>query len=215
MARIIHAAAIVTLLGSAELSTAQVLATGEVHQLMASPEPASHAKLEAHFSTLSARYDADAIRHASFARSAAGTTRGANASAAKHHERLAALATESATITRALAAHHRRLETGDASTAPRGGEAFEAGAGAPAIPSERRLEQLAARAERPSEHGQIREYYLMLAKEHEADAREHRTNARMLRNISRSNESSAAQCDRLATLAGRAAREARALAREH
>jgi hypothetical protein len=39
--------------------------------------------------------------------------------------------------------------------------------------------------------------------------------ARMYRGISRANESSAAQCDRLGALAGRSAEEARALAREH
>jgi hypothetical protein len=215
MTRIICVAAIVTLLGSVEPSTAQLLSTGEVRELMASPAPANHVKLHAHFTALSTRYDTDASRHTAFARSAAGTSRGANAAAASHHERLAALALESATITSALATHHRTLSTGEASTAPRGGEVFEAGAGAPAIPPEKRLQQLAVRAERPSEHGQVREYYLMLAKEYEADAKEHRTMARMYRGISRANESSAAQCDRLGALAGRSAREARALAREH
>jgi hypothetical protein len=75
--------------------------------------------------------------------------------------------------------------------------------------------QLAAKASRPSEHGQLREYYLMLARQYEAAANEHRTMGRMYRVLSRSSEPAAAQCDRLMTLASSAARESRALAREH
>jgi hypothetical protein len=194
---------------------AQILTVAEVHRAMETRESADHSKLRAHFAALSARYAADADRHRTFARSAAGAARGAGVAAAKHHEQLAALATESATITAELSMHHQALAAGLESTAPLGGEAFEAGAGAPDIPSERRLLQLAARAERPSEHGELREYYLMLATQADADAKEHRLMARMYRVQSRTNEPAAAQCDRLAKLDVRAASEARALAREH
>jgi len=49
---------------------------------------------------------------------------------ASHCERLAKLNTQSADTVRELAAHHQRLATGTASTAPQAGASFEAGAGA-------------------------------------------------------------------------------------
>ena len=195
--------------------SAQILTSAEVHQAMEHRESADHARLRAHFTALSARYAADAERHLTFARSAAGVARGAGAASVSHHERMAELATESARITAELAFHHQALAAGLASTAPWGGEAFEAGAGAPDVPSDLQLQKLAARADRPSEHGQVREYYLMVAERADADAKEHRAMARMYRVQSRANEPAAAQCERLATLDLRAAREARALAREH
>ena len=212
---LVSSAAALTVLMLAAHPAAQILTSSEVHRAMEAQEPAAHSKLRAHFIALSARYSADADRHLTFARSAAGAARGAGVAAAKHHERLAALAMESARVTAELAFHHQTLAAGLPSTAPFGGEAFEAGAGAPDIPSERRLLQLAARAERPSEHGELREYYLRLAAQADVDMKEHRAMARMYRVQSRTNEPAAAQCDRLAKLDARAASEARALAREH
>lgn len=191
---------------------AQALTSTEVQRAVEHPQPEDHARLRAHFLALSARHAADANRHKAFARSAAGVPRGA---AAAHHERLASLASESARVTAELAMHHQALAAGLASTAPWGGEAFEAGAGAPAVPSEQRLMELEARASTPSEHGQLREYYLILARQSEARTKDLRSMARMYRGLSRSNEPAAAQCDRLAGLAARAAAEARAMAREH
>ena len=211
---LVSSAAALALFAFAAHPAAQILTSSEVHRAMEAQEPAAHSKLRAHFLTLSARYAADADRHLTFARSA-GAARGAGVAAAKHHERLAELATESARVTAELAFHHQTLAAGLPSTAPLGGEKFEAGAGAPVIPSERQLQLLAARAERPSEHGELREYYLRLATQAEADAKEHRTMAKMYRVQSRTNEPAAAQCDRLAKLDARSASEARALAREH
>jgi hypothetical protein len=114
---------------------AQVLSSSEVGQAIEHRQPADHAKLQAHFAELSVRYAADAERHQAFARSA-GATRGAGVAAARHHQRLAELATESSRITSELSMHHQALAAGQPSTAPKGGEPFEAGAGAPAIPSE-------------------------------------------------------------------------------
>ena len=195
--------------------TAQVLTAAEVERAMASRQAADHEKLQAHFAALSRRYGADARRHTEFARAASGASRGAGLAAAKHHERLAELAKESAKLTNELAVHHERLRGGQPSTTPKGAEAFEAGAGAPAIPSERRLLLLAARASKPSEHGELREYYLLVAKQADEDARAHRTMAQMFRGRSHPSEPAAMQCDRLAQLAAGAADEARALAREH
>jgi len=212
---LVSSAAALAVLAFAAHPTAQILAIDEVHRAMEAQEPAAHSKLRAHFTALSARYAADAARHRTFARSAAGVARGAGVAAAKHHERMAELATDAATLTAELAMHHQTLAAGLASTAPLGGEAFEAGAGAPDIPSERRLLQLAARAERPSEHGELREYYLKLATQADAEAKEHRAMARMYRVQSRTNEPAATHCERLASLDARSASEARALAREH
>ena len=213
---LIASAATVALLGSFGLpATAQVLTATEVHRAMERGQTVDHAALRAHFTALSARYAADADRQTTFARAAAGLARGSGTAGARHHARLAEIATESARVTAELALHHQALAAGLESTAPWGGEAFEAGAGAPAIPSERRLLQLAARAEKPSEHGQLREYYLMLATQADANEREHRTLARMYRSQSRTNEPAAAHCERLARLDSRAASEARALARDH
>jgi hypothetical protein len=196
-------------------AAAQILTTTEVQRAMERRQSADHARLRAHFAALSARYAADANRHTAFARGAAAAPRGTGAAAARHHERLAAMAADAATVTGELAMHHHTLAAGLESTAPWGGDAFEAGAGAPAIPSERRLLQLAARAEKPSEHAELREYYLLLARQFEAGAKEHRALARTYRSQSRANEPAAAHCDQLARLQTRSAAEARALAREH
>jgi hypothetical protein len=193
---------------------AQVLTSAEVQKLMAERQPADHAKLQAHFAALSARYTADATRHEAFARSA-GSSRGASAAAAAHHERVAALAKESAKITSELATHHHTLAAGLPSTAPKGAEPYEAGAGAPDIPEERRLLLLAARASKPSEHGQLREYYTLLAQRYETAAREGRAMCQFYRGPGRPAESAGAQCDRLAAANAEAAREARALASDH
>lgn len=194
---------------------AQVLTTAEVRTLIANRQPEDHTKLQAHFAALAARFAADAERHEAFARSASGTNRGTGAAAARHHERMAELATESARITRDLAEHHRTLAAGRPSTAPRGAEKFEAGAAAPTIPSEHRLAVRAAGASTPSEHGQVREYYLMLARHYEQSARDLRFMAQMYRGRAHPSEHQAVQCDRLAKLAGSSASEARALAKEH
>ena len=212
---LVSSAAALALFAFAAHPAAQILTSAEVQRAMETRESADHSKLRAHFAALSTRYAADADRHLTFARSAAGAARGAGLAGARHHGRLAEFATESARLTAELAFHHQALAAGLPSTAPWGGEAFEAGAGAPAIPSERRLLQLAARAERPSEHGELREYYLMLAAQADAKAKEHRSMARTYRVQSRANEPAAAQCERLAKLDARSASEARALAREH
>jgi hypothetical protein len=212
---LVSSAAALAVLAFAGQSQAQVLTSSEVHRAIEHKGPNDHARLGVHFTALSARYDADASRHQMFARAAVGQARGSVLAGARHHERLAELATESARVTAELAFHHQALAAGFESTAPWGSEKYEAGAGAPAVPSERRLLSLAARAEKPSEHGQLREYYLMLAKQADDNEREHRAMARTYRTLTRANEPAAAQCDQLARLDARSASEARALAREH
>jgi len=212
--QLVLSATVLAMLTQPARPAAQVLTWSEVQQLMADRQPADHAKLQAHFAALSARYTADAVRHETFARSA-GSSRGASTAAAAHHQRVAELAKESAQITSELAGHHATLAAGLPSTAPKGAEAYEAGAGAPDIPEERRLLLLAARASRPSEHGQLREYYMLLAQRYEIAAKEERAVCRLYRGQSRPAESAAVQCDRLVALTADAAREARALANDH
>jgi cell division septum initiation protein DivIVA len=192
-----------------------VLAAPQVRQLLISNQPADHARLKAHFEALSAKYSADAARHAAFAGATAGIPRGVGAAASIHHNKLAANAKESATIVRELAAHHDRLAAGVASTAPRGSERFEQGAGAPATPTEKQLLDLAAKAQTPGEHAQLSEYYTTLAAGYGTDAREHRAMAQAYRGQNRPNLSAIAHCDRLVKLSEDSAKETQALASEH
>src|SRR6186713_1258463 len=82
---------------------------------------------------------AAAARHTAMARSAINPNRPSGGDPAGHHNRLAALAKDSAGITHELATHHGQLAAGAASTAPRDSARFEQGAGAPATPSEKQL----------------------------------------------------------------------------
>jgi hypothetical protein len=192
-----------------------LLTAGQVRQLIASAQPADHARLRAHFEALSATYSADAARHKTLAGAAGGNpNRRSGGDAAGHHNRLAALAKDSADITRELAVHHGQLAAGVASTAPRDRAGFEKGAGAPRIPSERQLLDLAAKARTPTEHGELVEYYEVLVKQYSTDATDHSTMAAAYRGT-KSGASMASHCDRLVQIARQEVKEATALAAEH
>jgi hypothetical protein len=195
--------------GSADLLTAS-----QVQQLIASAQPADHARLRGHFEALSARYTADAARHTAMARSAGNPNRQSGGDPAGHHNRLAALAKDSAGITRELATHHGQLAAGAASTAPRDGARFEKGAGAPAVPSEKQLLDLAAKASTPAEHGELVEYYESLVKQYSTDATDHSAMAAAYRGT-KSGASMASHCDRLVQIARQEVKEATALAADH
>jgi len=200
---------------AAQQPTTRVLPALQVRQLMVSQQPADHVKLRAHFEALSAKYAAEADRHTAFARAAAGIPRGSGAGASAHHNRLAANANESATIVRELATHHGRLGAGVASTAPRNSEQFEKGAGAPVTPTEKQMLDLAAKAQTPSEHGLLSEYYATLAARYTTDVGDHRAMAQAYRGQNRPNQSAIAHCDRLVHLSEASAKESQALATEH
>jgi hypothetical protein len=202
-------------IGAAQQQAPELLPAPQVRQLMASQQPADHLKLRAHFEALSVKYATEAERHTAFARASAGIPRGVGTSASNHHNRLAANAKESATITQELATHHVQLAAGAASTAPRGGERFEKGAGAPETPTEKQMLALAAKAQTPSEHGLLAEYYTTLAARYDSDVKEHRAMAQAYRSLSRSNLSAVDHCDRLVKLSDESGKEARALAAEH
>jgi len=195
--------------GSADLLTAS-----QVQQLIASAQPGDHARLRAHFEALSAKYTADAARHTAMARSAGNPNRQSGGDPAGHHNRLAALAKDSAGITRELATHHGQLAAGAASTAPRDGARFEKGAGAPAAPSEKQLVDLAAKASTPTEHGELVEYYESLVKQYTTDAADHSAMAAAYRGT-KSGASMASHCDRLVQIARQEVKEATALAAGH
>jgi hypothetical protein len=200
---------------TAQQPTPEILPAPQVRQLMASQQPADHAKLRAHFQALSAKYAAEARTHTAFERAAAGIPRGSGAGASAHHKRLAAIATESATVTGELATHHGQLGAGVASTVPPNSERFEQGAGAPATPTEKQMLALAAKAQTPSEHGLLSEYYTTLATRYAADAKDHRAMAQAYRGQNRVNQSAVAHCDRLVQLSDDSAKETQALAAEH
>lgn len=195
--------------GSSDLLTAN-----QVRQLIATAQPADHARLRAHFEALSAKYTADAARHTAMARSAGNPSRRSGGDPAGHHNRLAALAKDSATITKELATHHGQLAAGAASTAPRDSARFEKGAGAPAGPSEKQLLELAAKASTPAEHGELVEYYESLAKQYSTDAADHSAMAAAYRGT-KSGTSMASHCDRLVQIARQEVKEATALAADH
>ena len=200
---------------AAQQPAPEVLPAPQVRELMGSAQPADHAKLRAHFEALSARYAAETNRHKAFARAYAGNPRGSGTGATMHHNRLADLANESATVTRELATHHIQLGAGVASTAPKGGERFERGEGAPATPTEKQMLALAAKAQTASEHGLLSEYYTTLAARYTADARDHRAMAQAYRVQNRPNQSAIAHCDRLVQLSDESAKETQALAADH
>ena len=195
--------------GSSDLLTAN-----QVRQLIATAQPADHARLRAHFEALSAKYTADAARHTAMARSAGNPNRRSGGDPVGHHNRLAGLAKDSATITKELATHHGQLAAGAASTAPRDSARFEKGAGAPAGQSEKQLLELAAKASTPAEHGELVEYYGSLAKQYSTDAADHSAMAAAYRGT-KSGTSMASHCDRLVQIARQEVKEATALAADH
>ena len=192
-----------------------VLAAPQVRQLLISNQPADHARLKAHFEALSAKYSADAARHTAFAHASAGIPRGVGAAAEAHHARLAAKATQSATLLSELAMHHGRLAAGLASTPPPGSEQFDQGAGAPPTPTEKQLLELAGKAQTPREHQELSDYYTTLAARYSADARAHRAAAQAYLGQNRMNLPAIADRERLARLSEKSAKQAQALASEH
>ena len=78
---------------AAQESTAGLVSSLDVKRLIASGEPADHARLRDHFTALAARYDADARRHESMGRALTGNPiRGGGANLSAHCTRLAKLA---------------------------------------------------------------------------------------------------------------------------
>lgn len=197
----------------AQQPRSEILNSLEVRRLVASGEPADQLRLSAHFKALGDRYTAEASRHTSMSQSLVGNpSRNLGTGMSVHCNRLAELNAQSAAAVRELAAFHELLAGGTTAVLPRDAERFHAGAGASA-PTPRDLTVLAKNASTPAEHRALEEYFLMLARRYEADARQHAAFASGL--MSTRIAPAAALHQRLATLAREAAAEARANAEMH
>jgi hypothetical protein len=209
--------AAITLLAFAGSSAAQdpspaLLNALEVRQLIERAEPGDHARLAGHFNALAEQYTAEVARHKSMEQAYNGTPRRWATGMSVHCKQLAELSTKSATTVRELAAYHQSLAAGLTSDAPRGGERFERGAGAPP-PTWRELNALAAHASTPADHRALEEYFLTLAKRFAADANEHVAMAAAYRGTRIAH--AAVHCDRLVDLSREAAEEATKAAGTH
>jgi hypothetical protein len=203
--------AFAALAGSAAAQqTSPILNTVEVQALDENATPENHGRLSAHFAALGDRYDVEARRHASMART--GNPNRAGAGMNEHCRRLSALNAESAATLRELATHHQALAGGSASVAPYGGERFEKGEGAP-DPTAAELDPLARAANTRAEHRGLQEYLLTLATRYTAEANEHNDFAR--RYVGTRIAWGTARHERLRDIAREAAREAEAAALMH
>lgn len=190
-----------------------VLNTLEVQKLVASGEPADHARLSAHFAALSERYAAEAKRHEAMAKSFVGNpNRNTGGGLSAHCRKLAELNNQSAATLRELATYHQKLAGGTTSAPPRDAARFEGGAGA-SKPTEQELNALAAKVSTPAEHRALAEYFQTLAKRYTADADAHVAIARSYRGTRIAQ--AADHCDRIVANARASAKEATAAADMH
>ena len=102
----------------AQDSPSPILDSVRVRQLVASEAPADQAALAAHFTALADRHAAAARRHDAMGQYAAGNPRGNGQEMKAHCQRLAGLERKASATLGELAAHHRALGAGAASTAP-------------------------------------------------------------------------------------------------
>lgn len=214
---LIAAAAVLMVAGPATAQNSLgLLNSFEVKRLVTAGTPEANATLAKHFGALADRYAAEAASHKAMAGAYVGNPNHPfGGSMSIHCRKLAEVATESANTAREMVTYHNNLAAGVAAEAPKGAAAFDAGAGAPA-PTTEELKRLAASAGTPADHRALEEYYLTLAKQHTASAKEHATMANSYRVSGQRNpEYAATHCDRLAKLAREAAAEATAAANQH
>lgn len=198
---------------AAQATAAGLLNKLEVQKAVTRPAPGDYEALSAHFAALADRYDAEATRHTTLARTGRATSnRDVAITAELHHKWLADRNRESAAIVRALARHHERLAAGEDSIAPAGAARFEGGDGA-RRPSRADLSTLAARAVTPADHYELEEYYLGLAREHTSEAEAHRLMAMSYRGTRAAQASD--HCERLMRESRKAAGEALEAAARH
>jgi hypothetical protein len=209
------ALALAGLVNTANAQTSSpILNTLEVQKLVASTDPADNARLSAHFAALADRFTREATRHDAMAQAfiASPTRRTPTSTAADHCKRLAGLNKQSADTVRELAAYHDKRAAGAAATAPKGAARFQAGAGAPE-PSDDELRALAARANTPTDHHALEEYFQTAAKRYREAVTEHTSMAQAYRGTRIAQ--AAVHCDRLVSLSRDEAKEATAAAEMH
>lgn len=202
----------------AQNTSAALLNTLEVQQLVKRAEPGDSARLAAHFTALADRYTAEAKRHRSMAQSYGGNpSRNLGTGMSAHCKQLAGLNTKSAAELRELATYHQTLASGATAPPPAGGARFEGGAGAPA-PTEQELNAMVAKASSPAEHRALETYFLTLAKRYTSEVANHTAMAGAYRGLPRNPggaSDAAVHCDRLVTLSRSSAKEATAAAEMH
>ena len=214
----IVASAILLMAGSATAQTASGLLNSlEVKRLVTEGTPTANATLAKHFAALADKYAAEAAAHQAMAGAYTGNpNHSLGGNMAVHCKKLADLATESAKNAREMVTYHNNLAAGATAEAPKGAAAFDAGAGAPA-PTTEELRRMAASARTPADHRALEEYFLTVAKQDTADAKEHAAMANSFRvsGQRRGSEFAAMHCDSLAKISRDAAKEAEAAATMH
>ena len=206
--------------GTATVAAAQapagVLNKLEVQKLVAAETPEASVALAAHFNALADRYLADAANHKAMGQAyKTNANRSAVTSAADHCERLAALATASATDARELATYHRDLAGGKAAVLPKGATALQSGKGAP-DPTADQLHHLAMTARTRADHLALEEYFLTMAKKSTAEAEDYLVMAKAYRaGVRKGTYDPAVTFGRLAEKARKAATEASEAASLH
>ena len=215
------AVAVLVLVGTATFAAAQapsgvLLNKLEVQKLVAEETPIGSLTLAAHFNALADDYLAEARSHRAMgAAYKANANRSAATTAGSHCERLAALATESATAARELAKYHTDLADGKAVVVPKGAAALHAGQGAPE-PTADQLHKLAKTARTRTDHLALAEYFDTVAKKNATAAEDHVAMASAYRaGVRKGIYDPAVNCDRLARIAREAAKEATNAANLH
>ena len=199
--------------GNTAAQTSPILNIVELQKLVASGTPADNARLAAHFTSLADESGVEAKRHQTMSRAFGGNpSRQLGVTMTAHCNRLAELNNEAALTLRELAAHHKKVAAGTPSTMPPSGTAYESGKGA-RVPTEKELNDLAAKASTPADHRALMEYFNTMAKRHSAAADEQTRLAQAYRGTRIA--AAAFNADRLARLSRDAATEATAAARMH
>lgn len=197
----------------AQGTPSSILDSVRVRQLVASEAPADQAALAAHFTALADRHASAATLHEAMGESASVNPRGNGHEMKAHCRRLASLEKQASATLRELAAHHAALGGGVASTAPKSGAKYQAGAEA-REPSEADMNALARQAATPADHRALQEYFQAFAKRYQAEADGHVGMATLYRTTSRL-APVANHCDRLVTELRAAAAEATQAATMH
>lgn len=208
------------LLGASGVAAAQVTAPErlsdlEVQILADSEIPSAGLRLAAHFRALAADYDAAAARHRGVAATARGwplRAPGAAAAAAARQTHRAEADIETADVLRALAAYYEGAVNGRQMEFPSGGAPFAGGAGA-RPPTEREVHAFAAAARTPADHRSLEEYFLTRSERLTTEADAYTTAAQALRGTRIAQ--AADHCERRATAARAAARQAQGRATMH
>ena len=204
------AAAFSTGVTLAQDAKSPILNTVELRQAITSEAPADQARLAAHYAALADKYGASAKRHTSMA---AATASSKNPGVSVHCKQLATLDGRLEAAARELAAFHTKAAQGAQGASPAHPGGLATGTGARKATDEE-LEAFADKATKSGDHQALAEYFSTLSKRYIADSEAHSGLAAAYR-TTKSMAGMATHCERLASLAKDAAKEARAAADMH